>query len=68
MNKLDICNLRLADSSYRSPSHLVHRPTLCTPPKPHQKIPKYVFLERLYLNNYNSYLYKILNIVYQVIS
>ena len=48
----------------RSPSHLVHRPTSCTPPKPYQKILKYIFLERLYLNNYNSYLYKILNIAY----
>jgi hypothetical protein len=32
--------------------------------KPHQKTPKHVVLKRLYLNNHNSHLYKILNTAY----
>ena len=45
-------------------SHLIHGPTLYTPPKPHRKTPRYIFLKHLYLNNYNSYLYNFFNIAY----
>ena len=43
--------------------------TKCTVPPHarHQNYAKYAFLKYLYLNNHNSYLYKNLNIVYQIV-